>query len=76
MKPTAPVQTSLAAGSVAAMSSALAASTPGLLECYELRAYHLRRGPIVTGFDIAFSAEVALPAWTRAKEQAPSEFSM
>lgn len=46
------------------MSSALAAEAPAP-EYYELRSYHLRRGPMVTGFD-SFFRDVAIPAWNRA----------
>jgi hypothetical protein len=66
------LKTSLAAGSVAAMSPLAAAaeakSTSAVAparEFYELRRYQLRRGPMQTRFD-EFARDVALPAWNRA----------
>jgi hypothetical protein len=58
------LKSSLAATSIATMSSALAADGPEP-ECYELRAYQLRRGPMLTSFD-TFFRDVAIPAWNRA----------
>jgi hypothetical protein len=63
------LQTSLAAGGAAGLSAVLDAaaaqtSTP-TREFYELRLYHLRRGPKQQLFD-DFYREAALPAWNRA----------
>ena len=58
------LKSSVAATSIAAMSSTFAADATEP-EFYELRAYHLRRGPMVRGFD-SFFRDVAIPAWNRA----------
>jgi hypothetical protein len=60
------LKTSLAATSLALMSqSASAAQASASREFYELRRYHLRRGPMQQRFD-DFDRGVALPAWNRA----------
>ncbi|MBI2925562.1 MAG: NIPSNAP family protein [Verrucomicrobia bacterium] len=64
------LKSSLAAGSVAGLGSVLGASaaessSKSPREFYELRLYHLRRGPKQKLFD-DFYREAALPAWNRA----------
>lgn len=64
------LKTSLTAGGVAGFGSVLSASAAEATarparEYYELRLYHLRRGPKQKLFD-DFYREAALPAWNRA----------
>jgi len=61
------LKTSLAASSLALMSQSASAaqSASAPREFYELRRYHLRRGPMQQRFD-DFYRDAALPAWNRA----------
>ncbi|MBI3880543.1 MAG: NIPSNAP family protein [Verrucomicrobia bacterium] len=61
------LKSSLAATSLAAMSSAFAAESKksAAREYYELRHYTLRRGPMPARFDDFFE-KIAVPAWNRA----------
>ncbi len=74
------LKSSLAAGGVAGLSSVLdAAAAEGgakpAREFYELRLYHLRRGPKQKLFD-DFYREAALPAWNRAGVQPVGVFDV
>lgn len=73
------LKTSLVASAAATASTALAqtAGTPSESgrEFYELRLYHLRKGPMLKRFD-DFYKDVAVPAWNRAGVSAVGVFDV
>lgn len=73
------LKTSLAAGALAATTTAMNAaeekSAASARESYELRLYHLRQGPTMKRFD-DFYRDVALPAWNRAGVNAVGVFDV